>query len=142
LFSSYLSVHHKRLYVQLLLHFNREFLKTLHECLLPYGESHIAFWFDILFHELLPLSSKLSLFISSMSFDFIKIRSFYFIKSRSFGCRIFHQNSWRWQWWSSICFILRKKWLPSKIFFIHYSLGIHITIYQPHFYSFVFLLFC
>ena len=34
-------VHHKSLYVKLLLHFKLEFLKTLHTCLL-YGDAHVA----------------------------------------------------------------------------------------------------
>ena len=41
LFSSSPSIHHKSLYVQLVLHFKLEYLNTLHAYLFPYADSHI-----------------------------------------------------------------------------------------------------
>ena len=37
-----LSICHKSLYAQLLLHVNREFLETLHAYLLPHGDMHVV----------------------------------------------------------------------------------------------------
>ena len=55
-FWSYLPIRYKSLYVQLLLHSQKEFLKSLHACILPYGETDIitAFWYDHVWRSYCP----------------------------------------------------------------------------------------
>lgn len=75
-----LSVHHKSLNAQLLLHVKRGFLKTRHACLFPHGESYIviAVWLDhfwvIAHFDLVYLSKWIVFFYLQVILPFYWIR--------------------------------------------------------------------